>query len=399
MLDQAVCSGLFVGEDVTDDLSREVYCILGTPIDAVEMPDVLRRIDFAAATSSTLFLSTVNVNYLVHCQSDIEFRDSLLLSDLSPADGMPIVWLGRLLGAPIKQRVAGSDIFAALKTLGGLNQPLRLFLFGGNEGVAAAASQALNATQGGTVCVGWHYPGFVSVEELSQDLIIDTVNSHQADFLVVCLGSKKGQLWLKRNAAKLRVPIRAHLGASLNFEAGTVKRAPAVVRKIGLEWLWRIKEEPYLWRRYWHDGTILLRMLYSQVLPLVIYRLTTSRFSKAKLTVDAEGHDGFTKLKIKGAAVSQNINVITPLLRTTLSKDKRVVIDLTDVSAIDSRFLGLLLVFRKAVKFNNGELILTGVSSKLARILRLNGVGFLLTGADKNTEAETMFHFASPTAA
>ena len=125
-----------------DDLSREVYCVLGMPIDLIDLTGVLGRIDFAAATASTLFLSTPNLNYLVHCLSDLEFRDSMLLSDLSPADGMPIVWLGRLLGVPIKERVAGSDIFAALKALRDPEQPLKLFLFGGNEGVAAAASAA-----------------------------------------------------------------------------------------------------------------------------------------------------------------------------------------------------------------------------------------------------------------
>ena len=390
-----------VGEAAGDDLAREVYCILGMPIDVIDMPSVLRRIDFAAATSSPLFLSTPNLNFLVNCQSDIEFRDSLLLSDLSPADGMPIVWLGRLLGVPIMDRVAGSDIFAAIKALRGPEQPLKMFLFGGDEGVAAAASHALNVAHGGALCVGWYYPGFFSLEELSHDLIIDTINSHEADFLVVCLGSKKGQLWLKRNSKKLRVPIRAHLGASLKFEAGAVRRAPVIVQKLGLEWFWRIKEEPCLWKRYWHDGKVLLNLLYSRVLPLIIYRLMTSNLSRAELTVDAEVEDGCSKLKISGAAISQNINEIIPALRATLSTNKRVVIDLTDTCVIDSRFLGLLLALRKSVKSNNAELILTGVSSKLERVFRLNGVDFLLTSTDKDKRGETgtMVSFAKSSTA
>jgi len=80
----------------------------------------------------------------------------------------------------------------ALKGLRGPEQPLKLFLFGGNEGVAAAASDALNVAQNGVVCVGWHFRGYFSVEELSQERIIDAINSQEADFLVVCLGSKKG---------------------------------------------------------------------------------------------------------------------------------------------------------------------------------------------------------------
>ena len=250
--DGCVCS--VVDEFPADDLSREVYCILGLPIDAIDLPSVLRRINFASANSLPLFLSTPNLNFLINSHANSEFRQSLLLSDVCPADGVPIVWLGRLLGAPIKGRVAGSDILAATKTIRTPEQPLKLFLFGGPEGVAAAASRALNAARNGVVCVGSFYPGFGSVEELSNDEIIDTINSSGADFLVVSLGANKGQAWLTRNYHRLQIPIRAHLGATLNFEAGTVKRAPIIMRKLCLEWLWRVKEEPYLWRRYCHDG-------------------------------------------------------------------------------------------------------------------------------------------------
>ena len=398
MLSEAHSAGSIVGEPVGEDLSREVYCILGMPIDVIDMASVLRRIECAAASSSPLFLSTPNLNFLVHSYSDMEFRDSLLLSDLAPADGMPIVWLGRLLGVPIRERVAGSDIFAALKALRRPEQPLKLFLFGGDEGVAAAASHALNAGKSGVVCVGWHFPGFLPVEELSKDFVIEAVNSVDFDFLVVCLGSKKGQLWLKRNSDSLRVPIRAHLGASLNFEAGAVQRAPVIMRKFGLEWLWRIKEEPYLWRRYWHDGQVLLRLLFSQVLPLVIYRLRTSRLSRAQVTLDTERQDGCVKLKFGGAATSNNIKEIVTAFRTALSeanhKVNHIVIDLAGVSAIDFRFLGALLVFRKMVKFNNAELRLTGVSSNLERIFRLNGVGFLVAPSDKRVETNPLSGYA-----
>ena len=374
-------SGLSLsGEDVRDDLSREVYCILGMPIDVIDMPNMLHRIAFAAATGSRLFLSTPNLNYLVNCQSDIEFRDSLMLSDLSPVDGMPIVWLGRLLGVPIKERVAGSDIFAALKCKGlrGHDRPLKLFLFGGDEGVVEAASHSINVAQGGVQCVGWYYPGFSSVEELSRDSIIDTINTSEADFLVVCLGSVKGQLWLKRNSLRLRIPIRAHLGAAIKFEAGTVRRAPVVLQKIGLEWLWRIKEERRLWARYWRDGQILIRLLYSQVLPLAMYNLTTLKTSKTQFSLHCERHGDCANLKIRGVAAKNNVGSIIASLREALSKNNRIVIDLTDTCAIDARFLGLLLICKKMTILNNVELTLTGVSSTLERIFRLNGVDFLL---------------------
>jgi N-acetylglucosaminyldiphosphoundecaprenol N-acetyl-beta-D-mannosaminyltransferase len=240
-----------------DDLSREVYCILGVPVDAIGMHAVLRRIESAARGRTPFLISAPNLNSLVISQLDGDFRESLVLSDLCTADGMPIIWIAWLAGIPIKSRIAGSDIFDALKAEHSTAHPLKIFLFGGPEGVAKAASRALNGQASGVHCVGWFYPGFCSAEEMSGYDIIDHINSSGADFLVASLGNQKGQSWLQRNHHRLLIPVRAHLGATLNFQAGTVRRAPPIMRKCGLEWLWRIKEEPYLWRRYWNDGRVL----------------------------------------------------------------------------------------------------------------------------------------------
>ena len=201
---------------------------------------------------------------------DRDYREPLLLSDLCTADGMPIVWIAWLLGIPIKNRVAGSDIFDALKAEHSTAHPLKIFLLGGPEGVATA-SQALNSQPCGLYCVGWLYPGFGSVEEISRDDIIDNINSSGADFLVASLGNQKGHFVVTAQSLPFVIPVRAHFGATLNFQAGTVRRAPLTVRKFGLEWLWRIKEEPYLWRRYWNDGRVLLRLLFTYVLPFAFW--------------------------------------------------------------------------------------------------------------------------------
>jgi N-acetylglucosaminyldiphosphoundecaprenol N-acetyl-beta-D-mannosaminyltransferase len=373
-----------------DDLSREVYCVLGMPLDAVDMSAVMERIDRSADTGAPLFLSTPNLNYLVHSHTDTEFREALLLSDLCPSDGMAIVWLARLLGVPVRERVAGSDVFAALKGGRRPKRPLKVFLFGGDEGVAAAASEALNSIPGGVKCVGWHFPGFLSVEELSEDAIIDAINSVDVDFLVVCLGAKKGQLWLKRNLKRLRAPIRSHLGASLNFEAGKVQRAPVFMRKLGLEWMWRIKEEPYLWRRYWNDGSLLLRLLYSRVLPLWVYRVGMRGASGKAFSADCEKQAHGHKVTLTGPATAANIDEIIGVLRMAIAPDTRIAINMSAVSAIDARFLGALLVFSKMVRSINAEMTLIGVSPRLERVIRLNGAAFLLARREQGANLESL---------
>src|SRR5215469_790072 len=193
------------------DLSRSVYCFLGIPIDAINMATVVHRIEAAAANRSAFLISTPNLNFLVNGWSDPEFRESLLDSDLCPPDGMPIVWIARLIGLPIKERVAGADILEWLQTPGRCVRRLTIFLFGGAEGVAAAAARTLNAEPSGLNCVGTIDPGFASISQMSQDHIIEAINSSNADFLAACLGAKKGQLWLQRNHKQLSIPVRAHL--------------------------------------------------------------------------------------------------------------------------------------------------------------------------------------------
>src|SRR5262252_7009445 len=112
------------------------------------MTTVLRRIDSAVATRTPFFISTPNLHFLVTSQFDTEFRASLHLSDVCTADGMPLVWIAKLLGIPIRERLAGSDLFEALKSTKGVD-PLKVFLFGGAEGVAASACEKINSHGGG----------------------------------------------------------------------------------------------------------------------------------------------------------------------------------------------------------------------------------------------------------
>jgi N-acetylglucosaminyldiphosphoundecaprenol N-acetyl-beta-D-mannosaminyltransferase len=364
-----------------DDLSREVYCILGMPIDAVQMPAVMQTIAAAAARAVPFVISTPNINYLVRAQTDPEFSESVLLSDLCPADGMPIVWIARLMGIPIKQRIAGSDIFEALKARPHLGRPLRVFLFGAQENIAAAAAGRLNLTAG-VKCVGWICPGWGNVDELSQKAFIDRINLSNADLLVASLSAVKGQLWLHRNYRLLRIPIRASLGATINFQAGTVKRAPHAIQKLGLEWLWRIKEEPYLWRRYLYDGSVMLQLLLTRVLPLAIrarWLQRQCRRHRHDLIIQLVHSGDSVTVALSGFAVADQIEQVISCFREALTAKKHIVIDFSKTRAVDARLLGLLLMLRKQLKARKAVMRLIGTSPRLERMFRLYGLGNLLS--------------------
>ena len=360
-----------------DDLSREVYCILGVPIDAIEMPDALRRIRTAAASRIPFLLSTPNLNFLIASQSDTDFRQSLLRSDLCPADGMPIVWIARLLGVPIARRVAGSDMFDALMADASEANPLNVYLFGGAEGVAEAACRAVNARPAGLRCAGSFYPGFGSVAQMSSVETIDTINASGADMLVVALGAKKGQAWLLRNHDRLHIPVRAHLGAVINFHAGSVKRAPAPMRKSGLEWAWRIAQEPSLWRRYWGDGCALLGILLTRVLPLAVWSRSL-RGGERDLSVALREQQDTVVVGLNGAATAAHVEKIAAAFRAAIATRRRIAIDLSGTACVDARVLGLFLMLNKTLANSGATATLTGLTPRLERLFRLHGLGFLV---------------------
>ena len=194
----------------TVDFGRNVCMILGLTFDVVDCAEAEARIRAAAAARSRLFVSTPNTNFVISCQNDTAFRKSVLHSDLSLIDGMPIVWVARLMGVPVPERVSGADIFERLGRLG--SAPLSTYFFGGPPGAAAHACDRLNEACGPLTCLGFDAAGFGDVDEMSAEATLDRINASGADFLVVALGASKGQAWIEHNLPRLEVPIVSHLG-------------------------------------------------------------------------------------------------------------------------------------------------------------------------------------------
>jgi N-acetylglucosaminyldiphosphoundecaprenol N-acetyl-beta-D-mannosaminyltransferase len=369
-----------VGKVLPADFSRHVHCLLGLPFDAVDTDGALRRMRRAATDRTPCFISTPNLNFLIASQDDEAFRDSVIGSDLSVTDGMPLVWMARLLGIPLAERVAGSTLFERLRA--DAEQPLSVYFFGGPEGVADAACQRLNEEQRGLRCAGFHYPGMGSVEAMSSDEVIADINVSGADFLVVALGARKGQEWIMRNLPRLDIPLVSHLGAVVNFVAGTVSRAPRWMQQSGLEWLWRIKEEPGLWHRYLGDGLTLLRLLVTRVLPHAWYlrrnRLLWNALPAGTFTQEITGET--LKLHLQGVWTERNLVALRRefSLGTTAGYDLQL--DLGGVHYVDSAFIGLLLLLRGHQSRCARRLAIIGAHGDVARVFGWSGAGFLLAG-------------------
>lgn len=365
------------------DFNRQVYCLAGLPFDAVDMAGAVTIVRNATVQRTPCFLSTPNLNFLIGCQGDAAFRDSVLHSDLNIADGMPLVWLARLLGIPIRERVAGSGLFETLwrDTQGG--KSMAVYLFGGPDGVAAQACHILNAQPLGLRCAGFECPGFGSVEDMSGEEVIGRINDSGADFLVVALGARKGQAWIELNRGRITVPVMSHLGAVVNFVAGTVSRAPLWMQRTGLEWLWRIKEEPALWKRYWLDGVALIRLLLTRVLPFAVWlRLRRQRLREREFAVERVAAEtaGVVSIAVSGVSPDLLPDAVRTVFRDAAATRRAVVVDLAGAEYLSPAFFGLLLVLKKHQDAHAVGLRLENVSPALRRLFYWNSVEYLLAG-------------------
>ena len=335
------------------NFERQVFCLLGLPFDAVDLAGAVSTVQSSARSRTPCFFSTPNTNFVVTAQRDEAFRASVYRSDLSLIDGMPLLWMARLLGLPFRERVAGSVLFEALRR--STADPISVYFFGGPDGVAATAAERLNAQPQGLHCVGHDSPGFVSVEAMSDAARIDRINASAADFVVVSLGAKKGQAWIERNRARLHAPVISHLGAVVNFVAGTVRRAPGWMQRSGVEWLWRIREEPALWRRYAQDAMVTSKLLFRCVIPYA-WHLHVNRpdaAEHASASVHVERGATMTVLQLRGAWSASNLDAVRQTFSEVAGSVTSLHLDLSAVTDVDSAFvalLGLLKAYRDDIR-------------------------------------------------
>jgi N-acetylglucosaminyldiphosphoundecaprenol N-acetyl-beta-D-mannosaminyltransferase len=369
------------------DFYRKVYCILGLPVDAVTVDQATEKLQAFAAQGERCFLSTPNLNFLIGSRSDASFRDSVIRSDMSVADGMPLVWIARALGIPVRERVAGSSLFERMRENDKFS--LSVYFFGGPEGSAARAADAVNSKSGCMKCVGHQYPGYGSVDEISRDEMIRKINECNPDFLVVAMGAKKGQAWIEHNLHRINAPVISHLGAVVNFLAGKISRAPRWAQRSGLEWLWRIKEEPALWKRYFHDGTAFVTLLLSKVIPCVWHRhfhgISQQRFKQSKVSLERLRYA--CKITLQGPWNETNLDKLRKALTEAVRVPSDIILDVYEVDYVDSACIALFTLLYGHQSKAGQRIRFEGLTASVERAFKVHCVEFLL----RTNQAQT-FH-------
>lgn len=193
---------------------------------------------------------TPNVDHVVMAEDDAAFRQAYAAAELSLVDGKPLIWASRLLGEALPEKISGSDLVWPLLERAG-RKAWRVYLLGGADGVGAEAAEVMRQRYGVNV-VGIDAPR-VSRDGQVQDAgeALAKIRAARPDLLLVALGAPKQELLIHSIAAEIRPAVALGLGASLDFIAGRLQRAPRWMSDSGFEWLYRLAREPRrLWRRY-----------------------------------------------------------------------------------------------------------------------------------------------------
>lgn len=212
-------------------------------VDSLTVQEIVERLD-----EDVLF--TLNPDHLYHLQRNPDFAAAYATATIVSSDSKYVYWALGLLGRRIKQKSSGSDIVPAYWRHHANNPAVRIFLLGAKPGIAKMAQARINGICGREAVVGAHGPSFNFVnDEAECAQVIDMINASGATCLIIGLGAPKQEIWIHRHRHRLPgVKVYMGVGATIDYEAQAVKRAPGWMTRNGLEWVYRMTTEP---RRYW----------------------------------------------------------------------------------------------------------------------------------------------------
>ena len=232
--------------------------LINCPMDVASMEETIEEIDTAVANGKFIQHVVINVAKLVNMQNDPQLDASVRECDIINIDGMGIVWGARLLGYNVKERVAGVDLFHELLAMGA-RKGYSVYILGAEEEVVGETARRVQQMYPGLKLAGYHHGYFWDDEES----LVNKVHESGAQLLFVAISSPKKENFINRWREKLGVTFVMGVGGTFDVVAGKVKRAPLWMQKWGLEWLYRVIQEPRrMWKRYLFTNTQFAWMLF-----------------------------------------------------------------------------------------------------------------------------------------
>lgn len=205
-------------------------------------------------------IQAANVDAVVKAHIHDDMKRIVNKFDITIADGMPIVWFSRLLGNPLKERIAGPDLFSRFNEIANKNSFSYYFL-GSTEETLEKLIKRLKSEYPNIKILGYYAPPYSDMKDFEENKsICDKINKVKPDVVWVSFGCPKQERWIFDNKENIETSVLMGIGAAFDFYAGTIKRAPLFMQKIGLEWFYRFLQEPKrLWKRYFVEGPLFVK--------------------------------------------------------------------------------------------------------------------------------------------
>ncbi len=354
---------------------RAPIAILGVPLDQVTTAEAIERIEQMIASARPHYLVTANVDFLVQAQGDIELHRILFDAHLVLCDGTPLVWASRLLGNSLPERVAGADLVPLLIEVAA-QKGYRLFFLGASPESAQRAVTRLTARYPKLIIADHYSPPFSKLLEMDHDQIKRRILNAKPDLLFVCFGCPKQEKWIAMHYQTLGVPVAIGLGATIDFLAGEVKRAPRWMQRSGTEWIFRLSQEPRrLFRRYVKDLWVFGWKIAAQSWELRLRSLRSGSGDLIQILSQDGCHQATLPERLDLAFVR-----LQPLFAEQILNDGRHCLLIVDkVKFIDSTGIGFLIRLQKKLHEHGRHLVIVAPSVPLQRALSLMHLQTFLT--------------------
>jgi N-acetylglucosaminyldiphosphoundecaprenol N-acetyl-beta-D-mannosaminyltransferase len=354
---------------------RRLLVVLGVPIDDLTMEEALDRLEVfirqGRQTGKCHQVATVNADFVIKSLRDPELRYLLQDADMATADGMPLVWGARLLGVPLAGRVTGADLVPALAARAA-EKGYSLFLLGAGPGVAARAAQVLKEQHPGLQIAGVLSPPYGSVLEMSPQ-VAEEIRKADPDVVLVAFGNPKQEKWIGMYGRDLGAPVMIGVGGTLDFIAGSMRRAPDWMQRLGLEWLYRLLQEPRrLWRRYVIDLFGFSLFFARQWWAMRGRRPPAALLPFSALVLLDQGQgEQVALVSVEGHLDVQYNEHFKQLCGQALAATPHVVVNMERARFLDSSIVGTLVALAKQADEAGGELRLAAVPENVRRTLNM----------------------------
>ena len=235
---------------------------LNTYINNITMSEAINSIDEMIKKNDKAYIVALNVDVIMKIEKDSKLKRISDEANLTLIDGKPLIWISKYKKTPIKEKISGSDLVPKLCELSN-EKGYKIFILGGKDDVAKQAKKKLEEKYKNIKIVGAHSPSnnFEGNKKESKE-VINIINRSKPDLLFVCLGCPKQEKWIYDNIKDYNAKVSICAGATVDFLAGNVKRAPKWMSNCGLEWFYRFLQEPKrLFKRYFIDDIKIIKLI------------------------------------------------------------------------------------------------------------------------------------------